>query len=196
MSFLQIKTIPQPCTVDTSKPASVRSPISIGPADMHKIEADDMRIAWRYNALPKVDAEQRSGNQEHHFDLTKHMTAETLADQNITLFNENDIDASATLHNVFHNNVYGRLLIALKTCIAKQLADTDKPKNVLRISITSLGSPLWFDRNFSQDLCLFLTVLKAIVRNAPAAVCCLTMPVHLFRHDVSNEQNTQQTCNA
>lgn len=190
MSCVQIKTIPQPCSVDTSKPASVRSPISIGPVNTYESEADDMRIAWRYNALPKVDAEQRSGYQEHHFDLTKHMTAETLADQNITLFNENDIDSSAAADNVFHNKVYGRLLLRLQSYIAKQLAEHDKPKNVLRISITSLGSPLWYDRNFSQDLCLFLTVLKAIVRDAPAAVCCLTMPVHLFRHHVRNEQKT------
>lgn len=187
---MQIKTIPQPCIVDTSKPASVRNPISIGPADSYNSETDDMRIAWRYNALPKVDAEQRSGNQEHHFDLTKHMTAETLAEQKITLFNEDDSDASATPDNVFHNKVYGRILIALKTYIAKQLADPEKPKNVLRISITSLGSPLWYESNFSQDLCLFLTLLKAIVRHAPAAVCCLTMPVHLLRHHVSDEQNT------
>lgn len=152
-----------------------------------------MRIAWRYNALPKVEAEQRSGNQEHHFDLTKYITAETLAEQNITLFNEYDIDESASTDNVFHNKVYGRILIALKTYIAKQLAD-DKPKNVLRISITSLGSPVWYNRYFSQDLCMFLTVLKAIVRNAPAAVCCLTMPVHLLRHHVSYEQSTQTNC--
>lgn len=187
---MQIKTIPQPCAVDTPKPASVRSPISIGATDMHNTnDADDMRIAWRYNALPKVDAEERSGNQEHHFDLTKHMTAEMLADQNITLFNENDIDTDASSATNactgFHNKVYARLLNTLKTYIDQQLTETDKPRNVLRISITSLGSPLWYDRSFSQDLCLFLTVLKAIVRSAPAAVCCLTMPVHLFRHHVS-----------
>ncbi|EDS43253.1 pax neighbor protein [Culex quinquefasciatus] len=54
-------------------------------------------------------------------------------------------------------------------------------QELLRICLNSVGSPLWYDQNFPQDLIRFLTILKAIVRNT-LSCCLVTLPTHLFQH--------------
>ena len=62
-----------------------------------------------------------------------------------------------------------------------------KDRNILRIAVHSLGSPLWgeeqavnqHDRQQGAELCQFLHALRALMRNS-LAVCAITMPTHLF----------------
>lgn len=143
-----------------------------------------MRIAWRYNALPLIDASQKSTT---YFDSSKRIDREMLATSDIELFKETDDALNNLSENLFRNPVYGQILMNLKTKLNTSKFSTeasmqnDTGKNLLRISISSLGSPLWYDDAFIDDVCLFLFFLKALVRTS-IAVGCITVPSHLFKY--------------
>lgn len=155
-----------------------------------------MRIAWRYNKLEKIDSEQGSGSHadaknNYYFDLSQQIAQETLDTLDITTFTD---DATAPHKNgdnqLFDNRVFVSLLTSLKSKMEdeKFRIDTNtNNKNLIRVAIQSLGSPLWWSENFSTDLCLFLTLLKSLVRHS-LSVCCITVPAHLFKHFVSSAQ--------
>ncbi|XP_034107488.1 elongator complex protein 4 [Drosophila nasuta] len=87
----------------------------------------------------------------------------------------------------FYNPRYGRLLNKLKQLLQDEgcVSGMSGQKNLYRICLTSLGSPLWYDDNFASDLLKFLTVLRACVRNC-TSVCFITMPMHLIaKYDTS-----------
>lgn len=144
---------------------------------------DDMRIAWRYNHLEKVDSEQGSisqadGQKAYTFDLSQYLDPEDIANLNVTKY---DGDCNNQTQTVFHHSPYYTLIEQLQEKL-REIAN-ESNNNLLRINIESLGSPLWWNENFTQDLCLFLTILKAAVRSS-SSVCCLTMPTHLFKYTV------------
>lgn len=145
--------------------------------------SDDLRIAWRYNDLPKVDAEQRNGTSTHSFDLTTQIEAADLSALNISTFGQQSAgqhDSTAAVRtDGFQNALYARLLTAIRGKIAGQ-----QPTNLLRISLSGVGGPLWYDTEMSADLCRFLTLLRALLRGTPV-VCCLSMPTHLLQWHVS-----------
>lgn len=147
-----------------------------------------MRIAWRYNALPLIDASQKSTT---YFDSSKRIDREMLATSDIELFKETDDALNNLSENLFRNPVYGQILMNLKTKLNTSKFSTeasmqnDTGKKLLRISISSLGSPLWYDDAFIDDVCLFLFFLKALVRTS-IAVGCITVPSHLFKYLVSH----------
>lgn len=153
-----------------------------------------MRIAWRYNNLEKIDSEQGAdrqtdGKNNYYFDLSKQIAQERLDQLNVTTFTEtaSTIPAVGDAHPLFTNEIFASLLTSLKNKLNADefgLDPTTSPKNLMRVSIQSLGSPLWWNKNFSADLCLFLTLLKSLVRHS-LAVCCITIPTHLFKHSVS-----------
>lgn len=145
---------------------------------------DDMRIAWRYNNLEKVDSEQGSnsqvdGQKAYTFDLSQYLDPEEIGNLDVTKYDE---DCNNQAQTVFHHLPYYTLIEQLQAKLRSEAAN-ESNKNVLRISIESLGSPLWWNENFTQDLCLFLTILRAAVRFSNS-VCCLTMPTHLFKYTV------------
>lgn len=159
---------------------------------------EDMRIAWRYNKLEKIDSEQGSGSQadaknNYYFDLSQQIAKETLDTLDITTFTDDSTAPHKTRDNQpFVNRVFVSLLTSLKSKMEDEKFQTDASnnnanKNLLRVAIQSLGSPLWWNENFSADLCLFLTLLKSLVRHS-LSVCCLTVPAHLFKHFVSSLQ--------
>lgn len=158
-----------------------------------------MRIAWRYNNLEKIDSEQGGGSQvdgknSYYFDLSQQIAQETLDKLDITTFTDDSTAIpSQTDNQSFSNQIFVSLLASLKskTVEEKFRADTSTNSNdqsLLRIAIQSLGSPLWWNEHFSADLCLFLTILKSLVRHS-LSVCCITVPTHLFKHFVSLMQN-------
>jgi elongator complex protein 4 len=57
---------------------------------------------------------------------------------------------------------------------------SENSENLLRICISSIGSPLWYSETFADDLLRFLVQLKSIVRYNDNIVCFLTMPLHLI----------------
>lgn len=158
---------------------------------------DEMRIAWRYNNLDKIDSEQggasqTDGKHAYTFDLSQSVDGAALNSLDVTLFGRNECTES-NANAIFHNPAYVSLIQKLSDKINEstfdssgQMTATTTSKNLLRICIDSLGSPLWYDEYFAQDLCLFLSILKAIVR-VSLSVCCITAPAHLFRYIVSEK---------
>lgn len=57
---------------------------------------------------------------------------------------------------------------------------SDNRDNLLRICISSMGSPLWYSETFRDDVLRFLAQLKSLVRYNENVVCLLTMPLHLI----------------
>ncbi|XP_038113671.1 elongator complex protein 4 [Culex quinquefasciatus] len=145
---------------------------------------DEMRIAFRYNNLSVVDLEQKPSTQiGHFFDLSKQIDEPELSKHDITYWDGSEVLSEPS--KTFTNPCYQTLLSAIHTKSRKPQfdpANTDvKEKNLLRICLNSIGSPLWYDQNFPQDLIRFLTILKAIVRNT-LSCCLVTLPTHLFQH--------------
>lgn len=86
---------------------------------------------------------------------------------------------------VFHNPRYGGLLNDIQQLLRDESFVAGTKKNLCRVCLTSLGSPLWYDEHFGEDLIKFLTLLMASVRNCNS-VCLITMPMHLIaKYDAS-----------
>ncbi|XP_052738097.1 elongator complex protein 4 [Bicyclus anynana] len=169
-----VKELPQPCTAPNEEKSSHDS-------------GGEMKIAWRYEGLGKVESSFGSNtNFGHHFDLSKHIDQDTLQNCNISychlLQSESNIDG-------FRNNLYHTLLTKIKTTLSKEeYKSCSKNKNILRISIQSLGSPVWMamdcdtQTTYGQDLVKFLYCLRILVRDTNAVIF-ITMPSHLFDDD-------------
>ncbi|XP_058835669.1 elongator complex protein 4 [Topomyia yanbarensis] len=152
---------------------------------------EDMRIAFRYNNLSVVDLEQKPSTQQlgHFFDLSKQIDQSELAKHDILYWDGSQNLAQSS--KLFTNRHYQSLLDAIHLKSSEPRfspTSTDvKEKNLLRICINSLGSPLWYDQNFFPDAIKFLTILKSIVRNT-LSCCLITLPAHLFRHLENSQQ--------
>lgn len=86
---------------------------------------------------------------------------------------------------VFHNARYGGLLNDIQQLLRDESFVAGTKKNLCRVCLTSLGSPLWYDEHFGEDLIKFLTLLMASIRNCNS-VCLITMPMHLIaKYDAS-----------
>ena len=173
------------------------------PPEFEQLTQDttSLRIAWRYNDLPYLNVDKSYGDGDHHFNLLNYMTEDEVANVSKVLWDgtysketsleencskpdlaeeeeeEDDESTSATDGSCFFSN---KLFQNLIDSIAKEL----RMVNFWRICIPSLGSPLWYDDNFGQDLLKFLTILRAFVQNTQC-VCFLTMPMHLIAKNVS-----------
>ena len=143
-----------------------------------------MRIAFRYNALPKVDLEQKSAtNLGHYFDLSKQIEEEELKNCDIETWTNSDNDENLD-SLIFLNKKFQSLVNKIKRKAQEVSFNPDiqsTTKNVLRICLNSLGSPLWYQKDYLQDLLRFLVILRAITRNS-LSVCMITMPIHLFHY--------------
>ncbi|XP_067633439.1 elongator complex protein 4 [Eurosta solidaginis] len=85
------------------------------------------------------------------------------------------------VHKIFNNPKYQRLLKLVQS-FAREEKFTPGAlvyRSLCRICITSLGSPLWYDEDFSKHILKFLTILRGIVRNS-VSVCFISMPMHLI----------------
>lgn len=133
---------------------------------------NDLRIAFRYQAMPQIDSVQR-GNQSYvSYDLSKKVDKEAIENsQNFTFFSFNDFKArqKSTQQTAFQMILDD----------VQKLAESNK-ENLLRICVNSIGSPLWYSETFHTDVLRFLAQLKSIVRFNENVVCFLTMPLHLI----------------
>ncbi|KAI8043038.1 hypothetical protein M5D96_004363 [Drosophila gunungcola] len=133
-----------------------------------------LRIAWRYNDLP-LHATAKIG---HHFNLMEQMDSMMLYYANTTMWDDNYKGLDPVV--LFESSS------PTPTSLEQQpsfVAGTKK--NLCRVCLTSLGSPLWYDEHFGEDLIKFLTLLMASVRNCNS-VCLITMPMHLIaKYDAS-----------
>lgn len=127
-------------------------------------ETEDMRIAFRYNQLPKVNSEI-SGSSSTAYDLS-------------TSIAPTDLDA---LHVTCYKDISNGVISSLKNVARQDRYSRSDPKNLLRICINSFGSPLWYsDSNFSRTLLTMLYQVRSVVRNTNS-VCFVTIPGHLLR---------------
>ncbi|XP_011184648.1 elongator complex protein 4 [Zeugodacus cucurbitae] len=82
---------------------------------------------------------------------------------------------------IFNNMKYQRFLKLVQSFAKEEKFSPSALvyRSLCRICITSLGSPHWYDEDFSKNILKFLTVLRGIVRNS-VSVCFITMPMHLI----------------
>ncbi|XP_039746261.1 elongator complex protein 4 [Pararge aegeria] len=168
-----VKELPQPCIVPTNEKTSNQG------------SSAEMKIAWRYEGLGQVESSFGSNTKfGHHFDLSKHIDEDTLKNCNITYCHllENNKQV-----NGFKNGLYHTLLTNIKTILSKEdYKSSSQNKNILRICIQSLGSPVWMamdcddaQSGYGQDLIKFLYCLRMLVRDTNAVIF-ITIPSHLF----------------
>lgn len=137
---------------------------------------EDMKIAWRYNSLPKVNSvEEANAIQGHFFDLTTTIESNVLESLSITCWSDTETISTTKLKNKMLNSCLESI---------NMVAQNYKPeasKNLLRITLNSIGSPYWYQDEFLNSFYKFLTHLKAIVRHT-SAICLITVPMHLLNH--------------
>nr|CAD7456994.1 unnamed protein product [Timema tahoe] len=132
-------------------------------------QEDKMMIAWRYQNMRTVQSSPTGSHFGHYFDLTKNMPQDVLDQIDISYWSSGrQTDAAG-----FCNPAYRDLLTAIQLKISLgqfQVSDTPEKRNILRVAIHSLGSPLWWDNQQRSDLTLFLYCLRSLIRSS-LAVC-------------------------
>jgi elongator complex protein 4 len=134
----------------------------------------EMKIAWRYQDLPKVTT-SFSNQFGHHFDMTKKMSKERLSSVN---FNTLKLQGESSVE------MYQTLLEAIENEIKKQQTSSlSTPKTVLRVIIHSIGSPLWLEDTSreSADITRFFHSLRDLLRSSNT-VAAVSIPTHLFQN--------------
>ncbi|XP_053545295.1 elongator complex protein 4 [Bombina bombina] len=154
---------------------------------------DAMKIAWRYQNLPKVEPLPVTSRFGHYYDVSKTMSPEMLHSAKSHSFfmpQENLFDQ--TFCNTEMTCDYSQLLQSIQRVIHQEGFDGTNPqkrqKNILRIGIQSLGSVLWGDDICTEEhpenmhsLTRFLYALRGLLRTS-LSVCVITVPSHLIQN--------------
>ncbi|KFW87236.1 Elongator complex protein 4, partial [Manacus vitellinus] len=163
---------------------------------------DSMKIAWRYQNLPKMEASPTPYTKfGHYYDISKKMSPELI--QSIkwhSFYLHEEPSSPPKMKTCNMNGAYVRLLQSLQRIISQGGFDGSDPqkkqKNVLRIGIQGLGSPLWGDDICCSDtpedvhsLTKFLYVLRGLLRKSLSA-CIITVPAHLIQNKAIMERVT------
>uniref|UniRef100_A0A4W3JNK7 Elongator complex protein 4 n=1 Tax=Callorhinchus milii TaxID=7868 RepID=A0A4W3JNK7_CALMI len=145
---------------------------------------NSMKIAWRYQNLPKVQtALVCSSRFGHYYDVSKTMSVEQ--------------QHSVKCHSFFLPDevpLEFDLLRSIQSVVRKEGFDgacpQTKPRNILRIGIHSLGSLLWGEEvglsenpEHSCSLTKFLYALRGLLRTS-LSTCIITVPGHLTQNKV------------
>ncbi|XP_068117226.1 elongator complex protein 4 [Hyperolius riggenbachi] len=185
-----LKDLPAPLTDDLPK------------QDLRKVEAeapgaegDSMKIAWRYQNLPKVESIPLSSSRfGHYYDISKTMSPDMLQSAKTHNFYLPQIIPMEGMHSSSGKMTcdYSQLLQAIRLAVHQGGFDGSTPqkgeKNILRIGIHSLGSVLWGDDICSDErphnvhsLTRFLYALRGLLRSS-LSVCLITLPAHLIQN--------------
>ncbi|XP_047372665.1 elongator complex protein 4 isoform X1 [Sciurus carolinensis] len=153
-----------------------------------------MKIAWRYQLLPKMEVGPVSSSRfGHYYDVSKRMPQELLeASKCHGFFLPQKVSSTLKVEPYSLTHGYTKLLQFIQNIIYEEGFDGSNPqnkqKNILRIGIQNLGSPLWGDDicctencNNSHNLTKFLYVLRGLLRTSLSA-CIITMPTHLIQN--------------
>ncbi|XP_007497279.3 elongator complex protein 4 [Monodelphis domestica] len=153
-----------------------------------------MKIAWRYQNLPQMEAGPGTSSRfGHYYDVSKRMSQEVIQSAKWhKFFLPEEITSYANVESCALNHGYTKLLHFIQRVISEQGFDGSNPqkkqKNILRIGIQSLGSPLWGDDICCADtpehmhsLTRFLYVLRGLLRMSLSA-CIITVPSHLIQN--------------
>ncbi|MBZ3880697.1 Elongator complex protein 4 [Sciurus carolinensis] len=129
----------------------------------------------------------------HYYDVSKRMPQELLeASKCHGFFLPQKVSSTLKVEPYSLTHGYTKLLQFIQNIIYEEGFDGSNPqnkqKNILRIGIQNLGSPLWGDDicctencNNSHNLTKFLYVLRGLLRTSLSA-CIITMPTHLIQN--------------
>ncbi|KFO96830.1 Elongator complex protein 4, partial [Calypte anna] len=162
---------------------------------------DSMKIAWRYQNLPKMEASPTPSTKfGHYYDVSKKMSPELL--QSIkwhSFYLHEELSSEPKMKTWNMNSAYTRLLQSIQRIIYQEGfdgSDPQKKKNILRIGIQNLGSMLWGDDICSSEtpedkhsLTKFLYILRGLLRKSLSA-CIITVPAHLIQNKAIMERVT------
>ncbi|XP_025308144.1 elongator complex protein 4 isoform X2 [Canis lupus familiaris] len=153
-----------------------------------------MKIAWRYQLLPKMEPGPVSSSRfGHYYDLSKRMPQELIETSKWHgFFFPEKLSPTLNIEPCSLTHGYIKLLQFIQNVIYEEGFDGSNPqkkqKNILRIGIQNLGSPLWGDDicctencDNSHSLTKFLYVLRGLLRTSLSA-CIITMPTHLIQN--------------
>ncbi|MCI4383807.1 hypothetical protein PGIGA_G00030890 [Pangasianodon gigas] len=153
-------------------------------------QQDAMKIAWRYQNLPKVQTVLSSSSRfGHYYDLSKHMEQDLLQNAKIHTFYLHE-EQTAPTHLSGVLGPYSVLLQSIQLLIKQNGFDGSnsqvKTCNVLRLALHSLGSALWGDNvcvspAHNHAMLTFLYALRALLRSS-LSVAMVTVPTHLIRN--------------
>lgn len=184
-----LQELPAPILDDVAIHKPVEQPrLSCEPQD----SLDAMKIAWRYQNLPKVQSALASSSRfGHYYDVSKTMEPEIRQAAKCHCFYlpEHPTQSSATRSATLES--YSALLKSLQEVINREgfdvAAPMSKSRNILRIGLHSLGSALWGDDLSCHDnprnghaLTTFLYGLRALLRSS-LSVAVVTVPSHLIQ---------------
>ncbi|PIK57673.1 putative elongator complex protein 4-like [Apostichopus japonicus] len=176
-------------------------------ADMSSV-SEPMKIAWRYECLPKVQDSSTSHKFGHSYDLSRTATSDLLSRVKTGTFYLSEEMKKEKRSHPFLCPTHQRLLERIEREIKDgefHLTENAQSKQslnrtVLRIGLQSYGSTLWWDEGYSDkvetstSLCRFFHALRALLRNS-LAVAMVTMPVHLL-HDFVEVRRLERLCDA
>ncbi|NXT40236.1 ELP4 protein, partial [Pelecanoides urinatrix] len=193
-----LKELPAPLLDDTYRNELGEEATAVKSEDFE----DSMKIAWRYQNLPKMEASPTTSTKfGHYYDVSKTMSPELF--QSIkwhSFYLPEELSLQPKVKTCNMNSAYTRLLQSIQRIIYQEGFDGSDPqkkqKNILRIGIQSLGSMLWGDDICSSDtpedihsLTKFLYVLRGLLRKSLSA-CIITVPAHLIQNKAIMERVT------
>ncbi|XP_017914784.1 PREDICTED: elongator complex protein 4 isoform X1 [Capra hircus] len=161
----------------------------------HKMESDiKMKIAWRYQLFPKMEGGPvLSSGFGHDYDISKRIPQELIETSKWHgFFLPEKISSTFNVESCSLTSGYMKLLQFIQNIIYEEGFDGSNPqkkqKNILRIGIQNLGSPLWGDDiccaencDASHSVTKFLYILRALLRTSLSA-CIITVPTHLIQN--------------
>ncbi|NXW10879.1 ELP4 protein, partial [Fregetta grallaria] len=184
-----LKELPAPLLDDTYRKELGEEATALKSEDFE----DSMKIAWRYQNLPKMEASPTTSTKfGHYYDVSKTMSPELFQSTKWhSFYLPEELPLQPKMKTWNTNSAYARLLQSIQRIIYQEGFDGSDPqkkqKNILRIGIQSLGSMLWGDDICSSDspkdihsLTKFLYVLRGLLRKSLSA-CIITVPAHLIQ---------------
>ncbi|XP_075044136.1 elongator complex protein 4 isoform X2 [Mixophyes fleayi] len=181
-----LKNLPAPLTDEIPKQGDQKSEKE-GPV---LTDDDTMKIAWRYQNLPKMESVPMSSSRfGHYYDISKTMCPDMLKTVKTHSFYLPHITSGSPGEMPCD---YTQLLQSIQRVVHQGGFDGSNPqtgqKNILRIGLQSLGSVLWGDDICSDErphnvhsLTRFLYGLRGLLRSS-LSVCVITLPAHLIQN--------------
>ncbi|CAB3981357.1 Elongator complex 4 [Paramuricea clavata] len=167
-----------PCAVDDLNATSKVPP-----------EGDNsMKIAWRYENMPKVESNPTAVKFGHFFDFTRTVDVARMNKVSKYEYRSRDnwseeAEKPSSRSRSLLNPEYQNLLNSIKKVVDENGHSTSnkelKDGTILRIAIQSVESPLWCNHGDDDySLTVFLYYLRGILRFS-YAVCLITLPSHI-----------------
>ncbi|XP_073514183.1 elongator complex protein 4 isoform X1 [Phyllobates terribilis] len=197
-----IQDLPAPLTDEIPTPDDAKN-VSGGPGS-----EETMKIAWRYQNLPKFESVPLSSARfGHYYDMSKTMSPDMLQSAKTHSFYLPNIVPLDETYGLSSETTcdYIQLLQSVQSAVHQGSFDGSNPqkgqKNILRIGIQCLASVLWGDDICSQErphnphsLTRFLYALRGLLRSS-LSVCVITVPTHLIQNKaiISRVRNLSDT---